>query len=104
MSNIYAKYNLPSKIKVLVTKTPKGGYMATFPELPGCLTEANNIIDLLYQVNDAIFTYFDIVREDLKGIDFLYTPPPDFLNNIERIKPQPRIRKSVEFHIPYAFA
>ena len=73
MLDFSKKYNLPSRVDVLVTKTPEGSFMATFPKLPGCLTEADDIVDLLYQVNDAIFTYFDISRKDLKGIDFLYT-------------------------------
>lgn len=102
MVNLHKKYNLPSKVKVQVSKTPEGSFIATFPELPGCLTEADDVVDLLYQVNDAIFTYYDIARKDLKGVDFLYAPPPDFLNNIKTVKPLPRSRKSVEFHIPYA--
>jgi predicted RNase H-like HicB family nuclease len=104
MLDLSKKYNLPSKVKVLVTKTSEGSYMATFPELPGCLTEADDVVDLLYQVNDAVFTYFDILRKDLKDIDFLYTPPRNFLKNIEKVKPKPQVRRSVEFHIPYAFA
>jgi predicted RNase H-like HicB family nuclease len=104
MSSINKKYGLPSKIKVVVSKTPEKTYMATFPELPGCLTEADNIIDLLYQVNDAIFTYFDIERKELKNIDFLYAPPPNFLKNIEDTPGKNKSSsKRVEFHIPYAF-
>lgn len=104
MLDFSKNYNLPPKVKVLVTKTSEGSYMATFPELPGCLTEADDIVDLLYQVNDAIFTYFDILRKDLKGVDFLYTPPRNFLKNIEKVKPKPQVHQSVEFHIPYAFS
>ena len=105
MLNFSKKYNLPSKVEVLLTKSPEGSFVATFPKLPGCLTEADDIVDLLYQVNDAIFTYFDISRKDLKGIDFLYTPPRNFLKNIKETKPMPNSNKSaVEFHIPYAFA
>ena len=99
--NIFRKYNLPSKVKVVANKTEEGTYIATFPELPGCLTEADDAVDLLYQVNDALFTYFDVSRKDLKDIDFLYSPPPSFLRELQKREPKPQVKKSVEFHIPY---
>ena len=104
MLNFSKKYSLPSKVEVLVTKTPKGSFVATFPKLPGCLTEADDIVDLLYQVNDAVFTYFDISRKDLKGVDFLYAPPRNFLKDIKGSKMKSQTNEdTVKFHIPYAF-
>ncbi len=100
--SILTKYNLPNRVRVWVDNTPEGSYVVTFPDLPGCMTEAKDVIDLIYQVNDAIFTYHDVARKDLKGIDFLYAPPQSFLGDIKNLKPKVKSYKKVDFHIPYA--
>lgn len=104
MSNLLAKYKLPNKVTVNINRAAEGCFVATFPELKGCITEAEDVVDLLYQVNDAIFTYFDIARKDLEGIDFLYAPPSNFLNNIKDLEPKPKARRKVQFRYPYSFA
>ena len=102
VNNLFQKYHLPKIVKVSVLRTTEDTYIAKFPELPGCLTEANDMVDLLYQVNDALFTYFDVSRKDLKGVDFLYYPPKDFLRDIQKIEAtKTKVQKYVEFHYPY---
>ena len=44
--------NLPYKLEI-VEDSEEGGYVASFPELPGCLTCADNIEDLMKNAQDA---------------------------------------------------
>lgn len=101
MKKLFNKYSLPKKVAVNIKKVAEGCFVATFPELKGCMTEAEDVIDLIYQVNDAIYTYYDITRKDLENIDFLYSPPPDFLKRIKDLEPKPRARRTTEFHFPF---
>lgn len=106
MVNKLDKYQLPPTVQVKVTKTSEGSFIAVFPELPGCLTEADNVIDLIYQVNDAIYTYFDIPGKVLKDVGLVYTPPQEFLHDMAKLhsednKQEQKVRKTIEFKSSY---
>jgi predicted RNase H-like HicB family nuclease len=106
MVNKLDKYKLPPTVRVKVVKTAEGSFIAVFPELPGCLTEADNVIDLIYQVNDAIYTYFDVPGKELKGVGLVYTPPQEFLHDMAKLssgdnQQEQRARKTIEFKSPY---
>lgn len=70
------KYGLPDGFKVKVKKTG-GLYTAFLPEFPGCITMAKNQMDLIYQVNDAVLTYFKVPREDAIECGIFYLPSQD---------------------------
>lgn len=52
MKTIDYYLNLPYKLEV-VEDSEEGGYVASYPELPGCLTCADNIEDLIKNAQDA---------------------------------------------------
>lgn len=103
---------LPSRVLVQVKKTPEGTFYAKFPELPGCFTEADGPFDLIFQVNDAIFTYFDVPRKKLKKDEVKYWPPEDYFKRLLRLKEtrpskpsrRPRYQAQGEFGLYYAAA
>ena len=57
-------YNIPSEIQMKIHPSSEGGFWAEFPDFPGCLTQADNLDDLLGQAEDAILTYFDVPRSE----------------------------------------
>ena len=58
------KYKLPQNIKVAVKVTSEGIFFASFPDYPGCITEAKDILDLISNITDVILTYFDVPRKE----------------------------------------
>jgi len=71
----YIKYMmiLPSKLEVEVHRAVEKGFWARIKNLPGCYTQAEDFIELVYMINDAVFTYFDI--------------PPKYRNRLGRYIP-----------------
>lgn len=72
--DIFTKYRLPHSVKVLYKKNSKGIIFAKLPEYPGCMTLANNEIELIKNVTDAILTYFEVPREIAQKSKILYIP------------------------------
>lgn len=62
MKDTLAKYNLPKKINVKLSKASEGGFMVEFPQLPGCFTQVEDLSELHANVTDAVLTYFDVPR------------------------------------------
>jgi hypothetical protein len=60
---------LPQKIKVSVVKGKSGCLLAELPEFD-VFTEADNLNHLFFQVNDLIYTYFNIPKKYQKEIYF----------------------------------
>lgn len=48
-----------------------GGFLATVPDLPGCMSDGETPEEALANVQDAIFCWIDAARERGKAI-----PPP----------------------------
>lgn len=42
------------KIKIVVHKAQEGGYWAEVPALPGCVSQADTMEELLKNINEAI--------------------------------------------------
>ena len=79
MSNelpVYEKYNLPSSVKVEVKENPEGGFYAKLPDYPGCMTEADDELELVENITDAILTYFEVPREEAIKSKIIYFPTP----------------------------
>ncbi len=51
------------KYNVLLTKN-KGGYTATVPALPGCISQGKNVEETLDHVKEAIELYLEVLAED----------------------------------------
>lgn len=62
MRDNLAKYNLPKKVKVKLSKSKEGGFVVEFPQLPGCFTQIEDLSELHENVTDAVLTYFDVPR------------------------------------------
>jgi len=80
---------LPSKITVHIQKTEEGLY-AKILELPNCNTQADNFVELIDMVNDAVFSYLDI-PEKYQG-KLGYYAPAKLVEEIKRQKWQEAIR------------
>ena len=66
---------LPRRVQVRVKNTTEGGFVAELPEY-GIFTQASTVPELVYMVNDAIFTYFDVSVEDRKHLPY-FVPHPN---------------------------
>ena len=88
--DLQKRYHLPQSIRVILKKTPEGGYYAKLPDYPGCMTEADNLGELIANVTDAVLTYFDVPREETSKVNAVYMPRPSSLSTLEeeRLKPQ----------------
>lgn len=66
--------DLPDKIRIDVKKGESGRLLAELPQY-SIFTEARDLNHLFIQVNDLIYTYFDVPKKYQKQIWFL--PPSD---------------------------
>jgi len=48
------------KIKVVVHPAEEGGYWAEVPALPGCITEGDNMEELMNNLKDAIQGWLEV--------------------------------------------
>lgn len=62
--------SLPYRMEI-IPDVEEGGYTAWFPDLPGCLTTAENIDDIITNAQDAKKTWLQAAIED--GIE-IYEP------------------------------
>lgn len=53
---------LPTLIKVKIIKTKEGSYIAELPEYD-IFTEADSPLELDFNINDLIYTFFDIPKK-----------------------------------------
>ncbi len=51
-------------IKVILEPSEEGGYTATVPALPGCISEGNTREEALKNIREAIELYLDPVDDD----------------------------------------
>ena len=75
MKNLEYYMSLPYRMEV-VPDIEEGGYMASFPELPGCLTCADTMEELIVNAQDAKKAWLeasladgDIIPEPITGED-----------------------------------
>jgi len=50
--------------QVLLIPDETGGYVATVPSLPGCISEGDTIDDALANIQEAIEVYIEVLIED----------------------------------------
>ncbi len=54
------------KIQVVLEPSDEGGFTATVPSLPGCISEGNTREEVLRNIREAIELYLEPVDDDLK--------------------------------------
>ncbi|MBU0978631.1 hypothetical protein KKF92_02250 [Patescibacteria group bacterium] len=87
---------LPKKIAVLVKKGVSGCLLAELPELD-IFTEADGLNHLFFQVNDLIYTYFNVPKKYQDQITFIPSSVAQMkLVKIDKQKPKPATRISVK--------
>lgn len=63
MKDLQYYMSLPYRLEV-VSDTAEGGYAARFPELPGCLTCADTMDELISMAEDAKKNWLEAALED----------------------------------------
>lgn len=58
------KYYMSLPYEISVLKSPEGGYAASIPDLPGCITCAETIEELFLMVEDAKKCWLTAALED----------------------------------------
>lgn len=61
---IIRQYHIPRTLNIQVRLTGDGWFVATVPQLPGLVTQAQSQQELLAMVNDAVLTYFDVPKRE----------------------------------------
>lgn len=74
--------HLPKTIRVRIKKLPKKKLFAELTDY-GVFTEADNEKELLYLINDLVYTYFNIPK--VLQMEFFYKPKED--KDFEKAKP-----------------
>lgn len=59
-----SQYNIPKSLRLDVRLTTKGKFVLTSPDLPGFITQADDNVDLMPMLNNAILTYYDVPHLD----------------------------------------
>ncbi|MDD7739506.1 MAG: type II toxin-antitoxin system HicB family antitoxin [Fusicatenibacter sp.] len=54
---------LPYKMEI-IPDTEEGGYVASFPDLPGCLTLGDTIEEAIKNAEDAKYAWIEAAMED----------------------------------------
>jgi len=49
--------------RIILTQEPEGGYTASVPSLPGCITYGDNVNHAIDMVKEAIEGYLAILKE-----------------------------------------
>ena len=63
MKNLAYYMSLPYRLEIIPDKM-EGGYVASFPELPGCITCADTLTDVLAMASDAKTAWIEAALED----------------------------------------
>ncbi|HHT9115428.1 MAG: type II toxin-antitoxin system HicB family antitoxin [Planctomycetes bacterium] len=54
------------KIQVILEPSDEGGFTATVPSLPGCISEGNTKEEALKNIKEAVELYLEPVDDDLR--------------------------------------
>lgn len=88
--------NLPEVIKVQVKKGDSGVLLVYLPDYD-IFTEAEDLNDLFFQVNDLIYTYFDIPKKYQDKISFV--PSHDSLEELVKLTHTPKTHKYSQIQV-----
>ena len=58
---------------IVITSSPEGGYVATIPDLPGCITQGDTRLEVLEMIEDAKICWLEAALDMGQSID-----EPDF--------------------------
>jgi len=53
------------KLKIILEPSDDGGYTASVPSLPGCLSEGDALDEAMANIQEAIDLYLEPVEDDL---------------------------------------
>ncbi len=53
------------KLKVIIHEAEEGGFWATVPALPGCVSEGETREEILANICEAIECYLDVSEDEL---------------------------------------
>ena len=53
------------KFRVILEKSEEGGYTATVPSLPGCISEGETVEQSMANIQEAIELYLEPVEDDM---------------------------------------
>ena len=67
------KYYAALPYDIVITSSPEGGYVATIPDLPGCITQGDTREEVLEMIEDAKLCWLDAALDLGQSID-----EPDF--------------------------
>jgi len=56
------------KAKVVLERSDEGGFTATVPSLPGCISEGNTTEEALRNIREAIQLYLEPVDDDFNRL------------------------------------
>lgn len=75
---------LPRIIKVNITKTEAGNFIAEFPEYENVFTQTESLEQLDFNINDLVRAYFDVPKKYHK--DIWYRPVKEIRSEADTIK------------------
>ncbi|MFQ5927397.1 MAG: type II toxin-antitoxin system HicB family antitoxin [Terriglobia bacterium] len=55
------------KLRVVLERSPEGGFTVYVPSLPGCISEGNTVEEAMANIREAIELYLEPVEDDLTG-------------------------------------
>jgi len=79
---VHYQSQLPNSIQVKIGKSKDGGFWIEILNLPGCFTQVDNIEQLFVMVNDAVYTYFEILANYFPFLP-RYFPSESFKKKIQ---------------------
>lgn len=88
--------NLPYRLEIIPDKN-EGGYTAWYPELPGCLTCAESLEEIVLSAQDAKRAWIEAAIED--GVDIV---EPAGAQDISSYSGQFRLRMPKSLHMTLA--
>ncbi len=57
------------KLQVVLERSEDGGFTASVPSLPGCISEGDSRDEALRNIREAIELYLEPIDDDLSGKD-----------------------------------
>lgn len=88
---IIKEYGIPESITVQVRRTPTGQFVIASPELPGLISQSDDLKHIVEMYNDAILTYFDVPKRE-----------SDYIFNALRLEGMDELRLNEDITLHYA--
>ena len=63
------KYYAALPYEILITPSPEGGFVATIPDLPGCITQGDTRLEVLEMIEDAKRCWLEAALDLGQSID-----------------------------------